>query len=266
MVFKKMLKAFGVGGPSVDTVLTDPSTRPGGTLEGRVEITGGTHAVEIEQVTLALTTRVEVEYESADGGGEYDTTVDFHQLAVAGAFHLAEGERNAVPFRIPVPWETPITHVYGQPLHGMVMGVRTELAVARAVDKGDLDPISVQPLPVQAAILDAFVQLGFRFKKADLERGQVHGVHQTLPFYQEIEFHPAPQYAGQINEVELTFVTNPQTVEVILEFDKRGGLLSSGHDAVSRFTVPHPAGGRADWPTAVDGWVREATQRRHGLF
>ncbi len=29
VVFKKMLGAFGVGGPSVDTVLSNPSTRPG---------------------------------------------------------------------------------------------------------------------------------------------------------------------------------------------------------------------------------------------
>ena len=31
MVFKKMLAAFGVGGPSVDTVLATPVVQPGGT-------------------------------------------------------------------------------------------------------------------------------------------------------------------------------------------------------------------------------------------
>ena len=29
VVFKKLLGAFGVGGPSVDTVLSNPNTRPG---------------------------------------------------------------------------------------------------------------------------------------------------------------------------------------------------------------------------------------------
>ena len=34
MVFKKMLQAMGVGGPSVETVLVNPNCRPGGYLEG----------------------------------------------------------------------------------------------------------------------------------------------------------------------------------------------------------------------------------------
>jgi sporulation-control protein spo0M len=219
MVFKKLLGAFGVGGPSVDTVLSNPNTRPGLTLEGQVHIIGGDHDVEIEQVALGLVTRVEVE----SGDANYDATVEFHRLAVAGRFALKKGERKEIPFQFPVPWETPVTDVYGQRLHGMTMGLRTELAVARAVDKGDLDPVHVHPLPAQERILDAFTGLGFRFKSADLERGRIRGLNQTLPFYQEIEFWPAQQYAGRINEVELTFVADAQGVDVVLEFDKRGG-------------------------------------------
>ncbi|HWS35786.1 MAG TPA: sporulation protein, partial [Actinoplanes sp.] len=30
VVFKRMLGALGVGGPSVDTVLSEPNTQPGG--------------------------------------------------------------------------------------------------------------------------------------------------------------------------------------------------------------------------------------------
>lgn len=104
----------------------------------------------------------------------------------------------------------------------MVMGVRTKVSIARAIDKGDLDPLQVYPLPVQQRILDAFAQLGFVFKSADLAYGQIAGVHQSLPFYQEIEYFPAPQYAHTVNEVERTFVTNPHGVDVILESDERG--------------------------------------------
>ena len=78
-----------------------------------------------------------------------------------------------------MPWETPITEVYGQHLHGMTMGLRTELEVARAVDKGDLDAVAVHPLPAQERILDALLRLGFRFSQADVERGRIHGVQQT---------------------------------------------------------------------------------------
>ena len=88
-----------------------------------------------------------------------------------------------MPFRQVLPWETPITAVYGQPLPGRVMGMRTEVAIAKAVDKGDLDAVYVNPLPVQQRILDAFAQLGFGFKGADLEYGRIAGVAQTLPFF-----------------------------------------------------------------------------------
>jgi sporulation-control protein len=252
--FKKMLGAFGVGGPSVDTVLTDPNTRPGAPLTGHVNLVGGGHDVAIEHITLSLVTRVEVE----GGSGEFAASGEFHRGTVSGPMRLAEGERLSLPFQIPMPFETPITAVYGQHLHGMTMGVRTEVSIAKAVDKGDLDPIEVHPLPIQERILDAFARLGFQFKRADLEYGQIMGVHQTLPFYQEIEYYPPPQYAHGINEVELTFVANPQTVDIVLEFDKRGGMFSGGHDSFGRYTVPHSDADSADWAQVVDGWVNEA--------
>ena len=257
MVFKKMMRAFGVGGPSVDTVLANPNTRPGLALDGQVRVVGGDHDVTIEQIVLGLVTRVESEH--GDG------FLEFHRLPVAGNFQLGQGEQRDLPFSFPVPWETPVTSMYGQRLRGMTMGLRTELAVAKAVDKGDLDEVVVHPLPAQEGILDAFNRLGFRFHKADLEHGGIHGVRQQLPFYQEIEFYPAPQYAGSINEVEVTFVADPTGVEVILEFDKRGGFLAPGHDAYGRYRVLHAEAATTDWTSVVQSWVGEAAGRYQGL-
>ncbi|GIM89420.1 sporulation protein [Paractinoplanes toevensis] len=257
MVFKKMMRAFGVGGPSVDTVLANPNTRPGLALDGQVRIAGGDHDVTVEQIVLGLVTRVE--HEHGDG------FVEFHRLPVSGAFQLRAGEQRDLPFSFPVPWETPITHVYGNRLRGMTMGLRTELAVAKAVDKGDLDEVAVHPLPAQERILDAFARQGFRFAKADLEHGGIYGVRQQLPFYQEIEFYPPAHFAGGINEVEVTFIADPDGVEVILEFDKRGGFLTQGHDAYGRFRVSHAEADTTDWNAVVERWVTEASGRYQGL-
>ncbi|SDT22789.1 sporulation protein [Actinoplanes derwentensis] len=258
MVFKKMLGAFGVGGPSVDTVLSQPGAQPGASVTGQVNLVGGSSDAAIEHITLGLVTRMEVEH----GGGDQQAVGEFHRLTVSGPMRLGSGQHLSLPFQLILPWETPITAVYGQPLRGMVMGVRTEVSIARALDKGDLDPIQIHPLPVQQKILDAFAQIGFVFKSADLEYGQIAGVHQALPFYQEIEFFPAQQYAHVINEVELTFVTSPRQVDVILEFDKRGGLFSGGHDNFGRYTVSHNDAETTDWTSVVDGWVRQAVEHR----
>ncbi|MFI7390090.1 sporulation protein [Streptomyces tendae] len=272
MVFKRLLGSLGVGGPTVDTVLDPGAARPGGTLSGRVHLVGGTRDHDVEHVALELVARVETEHgehgdgEGADGeGADGEGVVVFDRHTVTGPFRLAAGEETSLPFAVTLPWETPATELYGQPL-GIVLGVRTELAVAGARDRGDLDPLAVAPLPAQEAVLEALGGLGFGFRSADLEYGRIGGTGQRLPFYQEIELTPPPRYAHQVSEIELTFLAVPGALEVVLEADKRDGASPDGHgghDALSRFTVPHegPAGPR-DWTALVDGWIQELVEHR----
>ncbi|MFE8016781.1 sporulation protein [Streptomyces antibioticus] len=258
MVFKRLLGSLGVGGPTVDTVLDPGAVMPGGQLGGQVQLKGGDADFTVEHITLELVARVEAEHD----GGESEGVVVFERFTVGGGFRLAAGELHSVPFSVTVPWETPVTELHGQAL-GVVLGVRTELAISGAKDKGDLDQLAVRPLPVQEAVLEALGRLGFGFKSADLELGRIGGTGQQLPFYQEIELTPAPQYAHQVNEIEVTFLASPGGVEIVLEADKRGGLFSDGHDAVSRFTVGHQGVEQVDWNTEVDGWIRQLVEHHH---
>ncbi|WP_018686616.1 sporulation protein [Actinokineospora enzanensis] len=257
MVFRKMLRALGVGGPSVDTVLTDSRVHPGGVLSGEVRMTGGEADADIDYVALSLVTRVERSDDSS-------AAVEFDRAVVAGRFTLRAGESRAIPFELPVPWETPLTEVFGAHLHGMALGLRTELAVAKAVDKGDQDPVHVVPLPSQAAVLAAFGDLGFRFRTADLEAGRIQGVHQRLPFFQEIEFYPPPHLARGISQVELTFVTDPEGMAVVLEADRRSGLFHSGGDVYGRFHVGHREAEHTDWAARIHEWLDQVAGRRAG--
>ncbi|MEU3414851.1 sporulation protein [Streptomyces sp. NPDC006658] len=255
MVFKRLLGSLGIGGPSVDTVLDPGPALPGHGLSGQVHLRGGEADFDIDHITLELVARVEAEHD----GGESEGVVAFDRFTVGGGFRLAAGELRSIPFGVTLPWETPVTELYGQPL-GIVLGVRTELGVAGAKDKGDLDQLTVGPLPAQEAILEALGQLGFGFRSADLEYGHIGGTGQRLPFYQEIELIPAPQYAHQVDEIELTFLASPAGLEVVLEADKRAGLFSSGHDALTRFTVGHHDS--RDWNAEVDGWLRQLIEHR----
>ncbi|QIQ03709.1 sporulation protein [Streptomyces liangshanensis] len=257
MVFKRLLGSLGVGGPTVDTVLDPGPALPGGGLTGQVHLRGGDAAFDIERIGLELVARVEVEQD----GGEHEGGVVFERFTVGGGFRLGEGESRSVPFAVTLPWETPVTELHGQPL-GIVLGVRTELAIAGARDKGDLDPLAVGPLPVQEAVLEALGQLGHGFRSADLEWGRIGGTGQGLPFYQEIELTPAPEYARVVNEIEVTFLAGPAGVEVVMEADKRSGLFTSGQDAIARFTVSHAEAGRSDWNALVDTWIRQLVDRR----
>lgn len=261
MVFKKLRQAMGIGGPSIETILHDPNTTPGGTLTGEITIIGGQHDSDIKSVNLALRTRVEIE----SGDNEYSSNLEYAKLPVAGGFELDDEARHSIPFQFPVPWEAPLTHMYGQPLRGTTVGIATELEVAGAIDPGDLDPIAVHPLPAQERLLAAFSNLGFQFRNADCEKGRIWGVHQELPFYQEIEFFPPGKYARGIKQLEVTFVSYPQSMEVVLELDKRGGAFTEGRDAFSRFTVDYATVEQTNWEQQLDGFLQDAG-RRKGFF
>ncbi|MFI6519180.1 sporulation protein [Spirillospora sp. NPDC050679] len=254
MVFKKMMGALGMGGPKVDTVLATGRCSPGGTLDGEVRLTAADYDADVQHLTLALVAGVEAEH----GQGESTGAVEFHRARVGGPFRLAARTDRVVPFRLPVPWETPLTEAHGVPLHGMAIGVRTELAVAKAVDKGDLDPVAVAPLPSQEHVLTGFERAGFVFKGADLEYGQLYGVPQHLPFHQEIEFYPPPAYTGRIEEVELTFVAEPGGLAVVLEADRRTGLFGST-DQVFRLQVGHGDAQAVDWAAELTAWLDALT-------
>ncbi|MFE3454484.1 sporulation protein [Nonomuraea sp. NPDC059194] len=257
MVFRKLMAAFGAG-VEVDTVLHNATVRPGEALRGVVNFKSGSSDYKVDGITIDLTAVVEVE----SGDNEYKTTYSFLRQQVAGAFQLAGGASHSQPFEIPVPWETPISAIGNHPLHGMRLGVQTELALAGAMDKGDLDPLYVTPLPVQEQVLAALDRMGFRFKKADLERGTLYG--STMPFFQEIEYYAGGQWRSHFNELELTFLAGPSQMDVILEADKRGGFLTSSHDSYNRFTVRY-----GDHPGAAEQALQsglEQMARRRGWF
>lgn len=252
MVFKKLLGALGVGGPSVDTVLEPGPALPGGVLSGEVRLRGGGTDATVDRVVLLLVARVEMEGPEE----EHEGAVVLERFTVGGGFRLAEEAEHTVPFSVTLPWETPVTELHGQPL-GPVLGIRTELEIAGARDKGDLDALPVGPLPAQEAVLEAFGQLGYGFRSADLELGHIRGTGQQLPCYQEIEIVPPAGHAQAVNEIEVTFLASPGGLEVVIEADKRAGLLTEGHDTVHRFTASHEPLAQADWNARVEGWLKE---------
>ncbi|MFF4215928.1 sporulation protein [Streptomyces nondiastaticus] len=258
MGFKKLLASLGAGGASVETVLFEENVVPGGIVQGEVRIQGGSVAQAIQGLSVGLQARVEVEGDDS----EYKQDVEFTRVQLGGAFEVQAGAVHTVPFGLEVPWETPVTTFLGRHLTGMNVGVTTHLAIARAVDSGDLDPVNVHPLPAQQAILDAFGQLGFAFKSADLERGHIRGTRQRLPFYQEIEFRAPSQYRG-LNEVELSFVADDREMDVVLEMDKKPGLFSEGSDTYRSFTVDLHAYGQTDWAAYLNQWLAEVGGRRN---
>jgi sporulation-control protein len=259
MGMKRFMSRLGVGSAEVETVLDQPGTQPGAVVTGTTTITGGKVDQQIEKVLVALEATVEV-----DRGDEtWYEEVTFGSQQIGGGFTIRAGQQISDRFGLSVPWQTPITDVGGWHLHGMKIGVRTKLAIPGAVDPGDLDAVSVHPLPIQEAVLAALGDLGFQFRSADVEKGRLAG--SELPFYQEIELKPSGEYARRIRELEVTFLVDGTGTDVMLEADRRGGLLSSGRDEHSRVRLSHHDLDRR----ALAGQLHQQLEhlgRRRGLF
>ncbi|MBA8973512.1 hypothetical protein BJ962_000003 [Streptomyces aureorectus] len=121
----------------------------------------------------------------------------------------------------------------------------------------------MHPLPRRKAILDAFIQLGFRFKNADMERGHIRGTRQKLPFYQEIEFLPPQQYRG----------TEPGRAELRRRRTGHGTSCGDGQEAGSvqrgqrttfrSFQVGLNDYQGTDWTAYLNQWLSEVGSKRN---
>ncbi|GAB2919681.1 sporulation protein [Micromonospora polyrhachis] len=257
MAFGGMPPGLGATGLSVNTVLTNPSTRPGLRLPGRVVLTAGSADVPVEQVVLGLVTQVEPDDLAAGR-----VLMEFHRVTVAGPFVVPAGQRRAVAFALAMPWETPITVINGLRPLTLRMGLRTEVGVDPMFDQGGMLPVYVHPLPAQERIFSALAALEFRLRQAGLQSGRLPGVAQTLPFHQKIGFWAPPLYAGPFSELEVTLLTNRYGVEAIFGLDRRAAMAGAGHYSLSRFLVRHTsASGGDDWVNLIDGWLRQAINR-----
>jgi len=267
-MFQKVLASFGSGGARIDARLVDRSVFPGRPLRGEVLLTGGEVDQEINSLAVTLLARVEI-----PGGHEAKTEdLTFGTQQIVGRENIRAGQEVRVPFEMQLPWETPISSVFGKPLAGIAVGLQTHLDLANSVtDPQDVDSAAIEPLPAQKRILDAFSRIGFTFTGAALEQGRINGANQQLPFFQEIRFAPSPRFAPVFTSVAVTFLSAPSETQVVLEVTKRvrvsksGGFGGRGQDFLGLFKLDHAAIERVKWEPQIEGWLHEMAKPR-GIF
>jgi sporulation-control protein len=269
-MFQKVLASFGSGGAKVDARLHDRSVRPGGTLRGEVLLAGGQVDQEVESLSITLLARVESDAPAGRPAAVSD--LPFQTVQLAGRELIRAGAQVTVPFEVQMPWETPITTVFGKYLTGMAVGLQTNLNLAGlAVDPQDVDAVSIEPVPAQHRLLDAMSRLGFQFTEAGLEQSRLDGVDQQLPFIQEIHFAPARDFGTVFTDLAVTFLARPRDVQVVLAVTKKvrvlkgGGLGSRGQISYGSFTVDYAALGQTNWEQQIGAWLRELAKPR-GIF
>ncbi len=219
-MFKKLLASVGVGAAKVDTRLEQDSLMPGDVLSGEVHLTGGDVAQEIDEIYMYVITHYE--RETNDTKVKEECTLLKHRLT--DPIVLQPKEHMVLQFAFRLPYETPLT-MGRQPVY-----LRTGLDIKNAIDPGDSDFIEVRPHPLMVKVLDAIQSIGFQLYKVDCEYNRHLG--KTHPFVQEFEFRPTGPFRSRLEELEVVFFLRENSVEVLLELDKRArGFLGAFEEA-----------------------------------
>ncbi|WP_131742082.1 sporulation protein [Actinomadura roseirufa] len=249
MSYGQMAGGYGAGGPSVDTILSEPNCRPGGVVAGKVHLRGGGVPVEVRHVTLALMPRMQ------DGHGGETAGPEVYRGALTRGFRLEAGQQRDMAFSIPLPYELPFTTVLGHELPGFTIGMCTEVDVAGLPDPGDVDPISVEPLESQQWVLAAIARLGFQITNVTFESSKLRGVAQQLPFHQEIHLVPPASHQGRLGKVGLSFVASPHTMAFVLRAEDRS---TPSDESFGVFKVGHGEAAETDWNGKILQWLEAA--------
>lgn len=223
--FKKMLSKVGIGAAKVDTILFNDTFIPGEAVQGKVTLKGGNVTQEIDEIYFKVVCTFEDEIE-IEGDGDESEEMEISRQAVltefslAKAFSLSEGEEKAFPLTFTLPEDTPAT------VGRTKVWVQTGLEIKGAMDPGDRDYIDVRPHPLVAACLASAEALGFRLSEVECEPAPP-SFGMRVPFVQEYEFKPADgEFTGRLDEIELVFKVFTDTVEVIMEVDRKARGLS----------------------------------------
>ena len=201
---------------------------------------------------------------SIDGGSEYDTAQEFHRTEVTGATRLDPGERRDLPFRYPVPWETPLTRPLRPAADGSRSGCTPSWRSPRAVGHGGPGRGAVAPPPTQEQILAALAAARFPVgRRRDRARAPLRGRPARPPFYQEIEFDPAPPAApARLNQLRVDLLADAQEIQVVLEVDKPGRCPHRGPDRLRPLHRRQRRRERTRLGRPARRWLRRAVPAR----
>lgn len=214
-MFSRFLASFGIGAAVIDTVLEKSQYSPGELVRGAVRIRGGSVKQRIEAISLSVMS----EYLKESDSSRMRVQGEIARFRVSSPFTLEADEQREVPFSFNLPYETPLT------IGRAPVWIKTVLDIRGGMDPNDNDRIDVLPTPQMNTVLQALDLMGFRLRKAECEYARKLG--RRVPFVQEFEFVPTAQFRGQLDELEVIFFGSEQSLELMLQIDRRArGLVS----------------------------------------
>lgn len=228
-MFKRMLASVGIGAAQVDLMLHQDAVKAGDTITGVVRIQGGRVNQQVEDVYAFVKTR----YLKEVNDSKMYVEATIAKIPLAGKFTVEAEQTYEFPVSFRLPPHTPVT------MGRTPVWIHTGLEINEGVDPKDQDQLHVMPHPHTAVVLQAADQLGFRLRDVSCEYAPYYGRPYGLPFVQEFEFLPSPQYRGRLDELEIVCYPDDDGIGLLLQIDRKArglaGLFAEAMDADERF-------------------------------
>lgn len=218
--FKKLLTSVGIGGAKVDTVISNPDVKIGEDIEGVVNIIGGSVEQNINKVEIELKTEyVKLVEKEIEGKEEKEIHEELWKatlatLVVDSDIVIGANEKKEISFTFRIPDYAPIS------LDRKIVWLQTSLDIPLALDPEDRDYINVVPNDSMAIILDALIRgLGLKTIEVENSAGYVRG--RQGEFLQEFKFVPQSALSDILDEVIISFLPNPEGIEIFAQMDRK---------------------------------------------
>lgn len=202
-MIKKFLAGLGIDSAKVNFEINYDVVELGGTVSGKVYVSGGAVDQVITEITVAL--EVSSRYKAGDEirhvHQEIASGVVASQLMVK-----ANSPEIIIPLEFELPYNIPVSTSYTK------YQFRTNLDIPNAVDIKDIDEITIRPNRYVQCFLDAIGLLGFRSKA---ESGSFNGR------FQQFEYVPTKLLKGKLDELEVSFEAQEDRINIMIQIDKK---------------------------------------------
>jgi sporulation-control protein len=204
---KKILSSIGIGSASVDLLLPKTTVEQGETLDAELRVNGGSTEQEVDAVKYAVRSKYPDDDSTRTGTVSKGT--------LASGFTIQPDEERTIDVDVEIPANTPVTR------GGDPVWIDTALDIDRAVDPDDEDRIQVEAAPRLSATVQAMESLGFHLGSVGNETVRRSSVTQEFEFKSR-----SGPFAGDLDELELVPTPHGDRLDLSLEVDRSGGMLS----------------------------------------
>ena len=207
-MLKKLMASVGIGGATVETILTETAVQKGHDLTGVVLIKGGAVSQTISGIDLHIQTK----YKKESNDTTYYVTTTVQKETIMNEFNIEPAQQKEIPFKIKLTNQLPFT--IGQTR----LWLYTDLNIDSAVDAQDQDVLTILPSSGETLVLNAIKNLGGHLKESEIEERYISWLgHRQL--VQELDYRLTDSF--NVEEVEFCFLNETEEdITLSIEVDK----------------------------------------------